>query len=86
MTALIVEAPVCARLTVAPVIGLAFASLSVTVTVDVVDPSATTETGLAVSVDVSAFTANCAAFTMSTIVCTSDCVAGLENKSGCASI
>ncbi len=86
MTAEIVELPVCARLTAAPVTGLELASLTVTVTVDIVVPSAGMLAGTAETVDVPAFGPVSAAFTASIIACTSACVAGFENNSGLASI
>ena len=58
LAAEIVELPIpCARDTVLPLTGLLFASLSVTVIVEVDVPSAVTEVGLAATVDVPAFTA-----------------------------
>ena len=58
LAAEIVELPVpCARVAALPLTGLLFASLSVTVIVEVVAPSAVTDVGLAVTVDVPAVTA-----------------------------
>jgi hypothetical protein len=54
----IVELPApCDRVTVLPLTGLLFASKSVTVIVEVVVPSAVTEAGLALTVDLAALTA-----------------------------
>lgn len=58
LAAEIVELPVpCDRVTVLPLTGLLFASSSVTVMVEVVEPSATTEVGLALAVEVPELTA-----------------------------
>jgi hypothetical protein len=57
---------VLASVTVLPLIGLLFASNRVTVIVDVVAPSATTDVGLALTVDTDALTAP--AFTVSVCV------------------
>ena len=52
LAAEIVELPVpCDRVTVLPLAGLPFASRSVTVMVEVVKPSAVTEVGLALTVE-----------------------------------
>jgi hypothetical protein len=55
-----------ASVTVLPLTGLLYASMSVTVIVEVVAPSAGTEVGLAVTVDADALTA--AGFTVSVCV------------------
>jgi hypothetical protein len=58
LTVEMVELPVpCDKVTVFPLTGLLCASWSVTVMVEVVEPSAVTEVGLALTVDVPAFTA-----------------------------
>lgn len=58
LAAEIVEVPLpCARVTVLPLTGLLFASKSVTVIVDVVELSAITDVGLALTVDSDALTA-----------------------------
>ena len=52
LAAEIVELPVpCERVTVLPLTGWLFASIRVTVIVEVVEPSAVTEVGLALTVD-----------------------------------
>ena len=66
-TPLVFEAPLAAEIvelplpalsvTVLPLTGLLFASLSVTVMVEDVEPSATTEVGLALTVEVAELTA-----------------------------
>jgi hypothetical protein len=67
LAAEIVELPLPAvSVTVLPLTGLLFTSKSVTVTVEVVDPSAGTEVGLAVTVDTDALTVP--AFTVSVCV------------------
>ncbi len=58
LAAEIVELPLPAvSVTVLPLTGLLFTSLSVTVIVEVVEPSATTDAGLAFTVDAAALTA-----------------------------
>ena len=58
LAAEMVELPVpCDRLTVLPLTGLLFASSKVTVMVEVVEPSAVTEVGLALTVDLLPLTA-----------------------------
>jgi hypothetical protein len=57
LAAEIVELPVpCERVTAFPLTGLLFVSSSVTVIVEVVEPSAVTEVGFAVTVDLVALT------------------------------
>ena len=57
LAAEIVDVPLpSAKVTVLPLTGLLFPSRSVTVIVEVVEPSATTDVGLAVTVDVVALT------------------------------
>ena len=56
-TGAVVELPLpAASVTVSPLTGLLFRSLSVTVIVEVVDPSATTDVGLAPTVELPAVT------------------------------